>query len=273
MKFLSGLLYGNWLIAFAAGILTGGVSVFFSAETALFNSLLIGTGTLFMYNFQRTLSPPPIKPHPTERSEWSILHQPLFKILSIFTLLILAVASFFWIHTLAAYLVLISAVFLGLIYAAKNPFTGKPLREIPYVKIHVIVVVWLLCCFVFPLKNSNNLMPQPFVFIGLNYLFFLAITIPFDIRDVLNDFKTQKTIPQVIGVSNAKKLAAGLLITFYISIVSLFPEFKSNFWLLGAVLYQLICLVFVKKDAKDALFSGFIDGGIILLGLAYYFSA
>lgn len=272
MKFLNSFLYGNWLISIAAGILTGGVSSYFHAETSFFNSVLIGTGTLFMYNFQRTLSPPPLKLHPTERSEWSIIHQPLFKILSFFTLVLLAVTSFFWIHTIQAYLVLILAVILGLIYAAKNPFTNKPLREIPYVKIHIIVLVWLLCCFAFPLENAQIDIEKAYLFIGLNYLYFLGITIPFDIRDILNDYSTQKTIPQLLGVSTAKKLATGLHLGFFMGILYWFPEFKSNYWFFAAVSYQLICLFFVKTEAKDYLFSGFIDGGIIILGLAYFFA-
>lgn len=270
MRFIHPFIYGNWLISISAGILTAGVSRFYHSEHSLINALLIGFGTLFMYNFQRIVSPAPIKPHPTERYEWSVIHKPTIIVTAFVSLVTVAILSFLGILTQMSLITLMFAVILGYFYAAKVPGIEKPLREIPYLKIHLVVFVWLLCCFFFPILNKGHESSTLLPFIGLNYLYLLAVTIPFDIRDTQNDFETQKTIPQVIGAKNAKNLSIALILLFFIGSVFLHPELKSNVWFYVAVTYQIVFISRIQKSSPDYLFSGFIDGGILLLGIAYF---
>lgn len=64
--------------------------------------------------------------------------------------------------------------------------------------------------FLWPVIDADALTPSNgLVAIGL-YVYFIAITIPFDIRDLAYDLDEQATFPQVLGVKNALLLAKGV---------------------------------------------------------------
>lgn len=102
-----------------------------------------------------------------------------------------------------------------------------------------------------------------------HYLYILALTIPFDIRDLQYDSKEYKTIPQQFGVQGSKVIAEIALMMFAALVVMNDQELlKSNlFWLAMIVSGTLIILV--KKSNSDWYFAGAIDGSIALLGLSY----
>jgi hypothetical protein len=263
------LIYSNWLIAFSAAALTLGFCEILHFEHRFLSALLIGFGTLFMYNFQRILAFPALKAFPSERLEWMMIHKTGVSLTAALALSLAAVLSFLAIFHVSALLLLLVALLLGVFYSGKVPGLHLPLREIPYIKIHVITLVWLMCCGYFPWLNSNTGDSHSFWFITIHYAYLIAITIPFDIRDIRNDYGTQKTIPQVIGVRNSVVLGQVLLLVFaglaiYLDLSLIYRPLFS-----AAVLYQLLLLQICKPGSPDWLFSGMIDGGIILLGLSY----
>jgi hypothetical protein len=268
------LIYGNWLIALVATILTFGFSHMFSMENSLFNSLLIGFGTLFMYNFQRILSPfPPLKPFPNERFEWSITHKEMLKISALVGLITAAILSFLGLLYVQGILVLVLAVFLGIAYATPIPLIRKPLREIPYLKIHLIAIVWILSCFIFPQLNQEKILNFEWKIPFISYFYFLGSTIPFDMRDVENDYPSQKTIPQIIGLNGSKILSQFLLILFLGLQLYFVPMMRHNFVLVLAIFYQLFIIQLLKPHkSNDFYYSVWIDGGVLLLGLSYFFN-
>jgi hypothetical protein len=266
------LIYGNWLIALVASVLTLGYSHFCEIENGFFNSFLIGFGTLFMYNFQRILSPfPPLKPYPTERFEWSITHKEMLKISAFVGLIAAGILSFLGYLYVYGILTLIVAVSLGILYAKALPFCNKPLREIPYLKIHIIALVWILSCFIFPQLNQEHIQVFEWKAPLISYFYFLGVTIPFDMRDVENDFPSQKTIPQLIGLNGSKILSQILLLLFLGLQLYFTPMLRHNYVLVLSIFFQLFIIQLLDpKKASDFHYSVWIDGGVLFLGLSYF---
>lgn len=142
------------------------------------------------------------------------------------------------------------------------------LRSIPFLKIHVIALSWSLLLIAFPIVNEG-MEKHISIPVFSHYLYILALTIPFDIRDLQYDSKEYKTIPQQFGVQGSKVIAEIALMMFAALVVMNDQELlKSNlFWLAMIVSGTLIILV--KKSNSDWYFAGAIDGSIALLGLSY----
>ncbi|SNR62175.1 UbiA prenyltransferase family protein [Lutibacter flavus] len=85
-------------------------------------------------------------------------------------------------------------------------------RYFPAIKIFSIAIAWAGISVFFPLYEAevtiNSIVYFEFI---QRVLILIAITIPFDIRDVNSDFKSLKTIPQLIGIEKSKIVGTVLL--------------------------------------------------------------
>lgn len=150
---------------------------------------------------------------------------------------------------------------------------GKNLREVPFIKIHLISIVWVLILILFPffqLRHSTPNWTVVFLVCLAHYAYVLAITIPFDIRDLKYDKPSQKTIPQLIGIQSSKLISVGLLLFFTVIITGVGMPVRSNPLFYIAVLTQVLLIVFMQPDRSDLYCAGGIDGAVTLLGLAYF---
>jgi hypothetical protein len=103
---------------------------------------------------------------------------------------------------------------LTLFYAIPA-FKGKNIRMFKGWKIFVIATVWIGVSVLLPLTQSVKLL-QPSVIIELasRFAFVIALTIPFEIRDLKYDQKELGTLPQVLGTKESRLLGSGLLLVF-----------------------------------------------------------
>jgi hypothetical protein len=86
------------------------------------------------------------------------------------------------------------------------------LREFPYLKIFLIGISWGIVTVILPLLQANIIISYSDVLeTFVRAMFVIAITIPFDVRDVYSDSFKMKTLPQKMGVSMSKNLAYVLL--------------------------------------------------------------
>lgn len=90
------------------------------------------------------------------------------------------------------------------------PFFKVKLREVKILKSFSIAFCWTIVAVYFP-QNEHLSIKSYFLIIG-GFLFFLALTIPFDLRDMEKDGPGKTTIPQIIGVRSAKVLSVALMI-------------------------------------------------------------
>lgn len=151
---------------------------------------------------------------------------------------------------------------------------GRNLRDVPNLKIHLIAFAWVSILILFPFL-TRFYVTESFIrsFIALiigHYFYVLAVTIPFDIRDLKYDEKNQKTIPQRIGVHGSKLLSIVLLLLGSIFLVGLTPIRSDNYMFYLAIAVQIGLVLGMSTKRSDLYCAGWVDGAIALLGLAYF---
>jgi hypothetical protein len=151
---------------------------------------------------------------------------------------------------------------------------GKNLRDVPYLKIHLIAFAWVSVLILFPFFTRFYLTEdflRPFMALVMgHYMYIVAVAVPFDIRDLKYDRASQKTIPQVLGVHGSKLLSVGLLIASAIFLSILTPIRSDNVFFYLAIGVQIVLVLFMHPARSDAYCAGWIDGAISLLGIAYF---
>lgn len=103
---------------------------------------------------------------------------------------------------------------LTLFYAI--PFLSgfaRNLRQVSYLKIIVVALVWAGFTVLIPSVNSN--LPTTYITLLLflqRFLIVVVLIFPFDIRDVKYDAISLQTIPKKIGVQQTKRMGLGIMI-------------------------------------------------------------
>lgn len=148
------------------------------------------------------------------------------------------------------------------------------LRDIPGIKIYAITLVVTFTTSTIPMIISGSVDSTNIWLISLQrFLFILAITIPFDVRDAHLDKRWNlKTIPLILGNERAITLAISLL---YISaILVVFQYFYTGFVGVGIVVANLIAAGFthfILRDFKtnnSYLYNAFLIEGAMLYHFA-----
>ncbi|MBI1265983.1 MAG: hypothetical protein GC193_00995 [Cryomorphaceae bacterium] len=166
-------------------------------------------------------------------------------------------------------LLAVSALYVVRIFPANGKL--KSLREFPVVKVFVVTAVWAVATTILPLLLSDTPMPngsEAMVF--ERWCYFMAITIPFDIRDMLVDDPSNKTIPQLVGEKKARNIASAFILAMVVANV-----FRLNAgWLSIASFASLVFVAVLslwlimksKPGTDNLLFAGWLDGTMIIRG-------
>ena len=90
----------------------------------------------------------------------------------------------------------------------------KNLRNISYLKIIVVALVWAGVTVVVPIIDSHDILDYQKVSLLFvqRFLLVCVLILPFDIRDIKYDVISLQTIPRKIGIKNTKKLGFVLLL-------------------------------------------------------------
>lgn len=143
------------------------------------------------------------------------------------------------------------------------------LRKIPFLKLPIIVFVWIFSGITFSLLSPelefNN--SEIWVFISVQSLYFAAISIPFDVLGLLED--NIVTIPSKVGVKRAF-LFSKTLIIIAVGLAFFFSQnsfFQWPFLLFGG--FTLICIQLCEKFKNKYLQFYLLDGSIVLQTLIY----
>ena len=157
---------------------------------------------------------------------------------------------------------------IGVLYSLKIKSSSVAIRDIPFLKIGLVVGVWTFVCCIFPWFNSpikRNFSPA--ILLHVFYLF--AIALAFDIRDIKIDSSKRKTIPQVIGVKSAKAVVITSLVFFFIgsTVIPLIPSHKDLFIL--AIGTPIITL-FIQKDIRPKVYGILLEMSLLMLGISYF---
>lgn len=226
--------------------------------------LLCFGASLFTYNFQRIIKKYDLAKAKDERGVWLYSHLNALKYLSIVGIIICASVVYF--VSFEAILSLILLSLISLLYAG-NFLKGKSLRDIPQLKIYLIAFSWAMTA-VIPYLSLNTLITYGdwLMLITEKFLFIVALTIPFDIRDLHIDDNEKKTLAQTLGAKRAKFLAILLLamaMTLVVGLdLSIVPYLITYTIVAGLILFQ-------NNNRNEMYYSFVLDGMpvLLLLGL------
>lgn len=149
------------------------------------------------------------------------------------------------------------------------------LRDIPYLKIILIVGVVTYITFYIPLlygdfRDFQEFYSRPIVlYILSRSMFLFAITLPFDIRDLDFDKSTGlKTIPGKIGVRKSKFLSLGALAMFLLAESLIYHLFSTSgavyLAMFGSALLAAIFILEAKPNGSEYFYSLGLEGTMII---------
>jgi 1,4-dihydroxy-2-naphthoate octaprenyltransferase len=271
MGLLRFIIYGNILISISAGLLSFGLTTFLECETPQYYFYCVFFATLFIYNFQRVPRLNEVSDKYSDRHIWLSDNKNTLYALILVGLLGALTSYFGFLFVQNDFLFLFLISLGGMLYALKV-FAGKALRDFPFIKIHLISLTWVLIIIVWPLvREEKSILDHWELLTGL-YCVMLAITIPFDIRDLSFDDPHKKTTPQLIGTKSSKVVAATLLLLGYLLLVINSQIFLRNPFYYISFIGFFILIIKTNKERKEMYFSGLIDGWIIVLGMLFLFT-
>lgn len=124
------------------------------------------------------------------------------------------------------------------------------LRQISGLKVYIIAAVWAFTTVVLPiLNNHQELTTKVWITVLQNFVFVLALMIPFEIRDLKFDSIKLATIPQQIGVKKTKILGVLLLLIFLG--LNIFKEEIITHFLYKEVIMTFILMLLILFSSKN----------------------
>ena len=138
------------------------------------------------------------------------------------------------------------------------------LRDFDMIKIYLIAGVWSYVTVFLPALDAEKLNLQTLLMFVERGLFIFAITLPFDIRDLVVDQHTEvNTIPGKYGVKTTLRIVAVLLVIFTVLSLINYPiQFALGLILSAVITYSLVKIASTKKH--DYWYSGVLDGTMII---------
>ena len=274
-KPLDFILFTNLFVAFAA--VAQGL-VFYYLFKVQFSFLVLAflfCATIFVYNLSVLIyKPKNYQDSKYRRVRWVYGHYRLNVIVSI--LAVLALFPLFFQLAFHSKILVIGLGILSLSYAVPIfNFRGKKfsLRNITGLKLFLIAFVWAISVTLLPYfelqsQDFSSISKTDIFIITLKrFLFFAAITIPFDIRDMFQDKAFQlKTIPLIFGEKKAYLLCQIMLLICLI-LLFLFKSqgFNLNFFASAIAVILAGWLIFKSKWEKNEYYYFFyLDGTLIL---------
>ena len=173
----------------------------------LVNGNLVGFlffGTIVCYNFVK---------YGVEADKYLIVAKPSHRSIQIFSFLAFGASLFFLLRldrSLWGYIMALTV--LSTLYAVPFLPKSKNLRSLGGLKIFLVALVWTGFTLLFPILDAGLALGAD-VLIQLlqRFVLVLVLILPFEIRDLQYDPPELKTLPQLLGVSNTKKLGYALV--------------------------------------------------------------
>ena len=268
------LVYGSWwvsLCAAAMGLLTWleltGTWWNWPLFTFIFGS------TLVVYNMNMLSGLDELREIGTDsdRHHWCMDNEELMKITTLFGLVLTGFSV--WFLNEVIWLLMLPLGTIALAYTipiVRRRAEKIRIREIGLWKIFLIALVWAGVTVLLPavhLYGFNQILDLISWRLALGrFLFIFAITIPFDIRDLVSDTKKGiRTIPSVIGWKQSIVLAQVLLAAFML-LVGLRLGMEHPFFIGYAIstVFTMCCVAIATPNRSDFYCSFWLEGTMLL---------
>ena len=239
-------------------------------KESLFLCGFVFCSTLLIYNFQRLYKfQNSNQDSPTKT--WFLKNKRLIICVCIISAIGTSVSAF----TLNPESIILLSVlfFFSLFYVVKIlPFKGGKiaLREVPYFKLFLISFVWTMVIVTLPIVQFGSFLSlKELTLFGFEKgLFILALTIPFDIRDLKYDKPFIKTLPQSIGIFPSIIISnIALVLAIILSIQLYRMELYSFSNLIAVILSYAISMALTSltiSKQKDWYYGGVLDGMFLI---------
>ena len=264
------MLFGNFWIAACALGLTWQTNLLYG-QTLLFWPLgsFVFFATLFLYAIHRLVGMKKVAPF-HEKYRYEIINQYRTHIRWYAGLGgVGALVSFCYLSR-ANQLLLVVPGLLSLGYVLPVLNGRRRLRDLNYLKIFLIAIVWAVVTVVMPLLETGVSWQPAYGWTFLERtLFMFAITLPFDIRDLKIDaFLEVRTIPARLGISTTKRLAyTALFLTSFLVIINGWSgsyTFAQSAAIVASCLLTAPLIHRSDRTTSDYFFTGLLDGTMLL---------
>lgn len=147
---------------------------------------------------------------------------------------------------------------------------GKRLRDLHYIKIFLIASVWAVTTAFIPARIVDNTLLISSIVALERFCFFMAITIPFDIRDMTIDEQINvKTLVHIMGQKKSIYLALFFISMSLALVLFLLKKdiLNINQLIAYSVSYAITAalIIYCSTKKSDYYFTGLLDGTMILL--------
>ena len=273
LRIIDGLLFSNIFIAICA-MAQGALTYLLLDQTANYYLLaFLGCSTLFLYNLSMLLARPSNpQSSPFRRVRWIFSHYNWITCLSA-----LALVALLPLMLRLSWGTILCLGITGVFAMAYNLpviwIKGKKLslRSLPGAKLFIIGAVWALSCVLAPIIDLRNAGVEvtnssTWILVIKRFLFVIAITIPFDIRDLFQDQQYQlKTIPVMLGKKGAL-IFCQILLGTYIVLLLIFssPLYYYTLTLAGITLFTGWVILKSQWQRNEYFYFLFLDGTLLL---------
>lgn len=275
-KLIDLLLYGHFWIALAAWLMQVQTQLLCFGQwrwSALDG--FVAAGTLVIYALHRLVAMR-LKKAPTYAGRFQVMNTFQLHILVYMLVAALLGTWFFWQLPFKVQWVLAMPSLLALAYVLPV-FRGRRLRDFPYLKIFLIALCWAWITVVGPVVYWGGQLDQTVLLMLVERATFIfAITIPFDIRDLILDLEGKvSTLPGILGIERAKRIAyvgLGLALAAILLNACLgHYSWPTSATLVASLLVSAALIHYSHPHRHDYYFTGALDGTMVLQALLVWF--
>lgn len=255
------LLFSNLFVAFSATCLTISSCLLLDLRIFFFLLVFVFSSTLFSYNFSRlyTILKTEITAVP-DRIKWGRSNKKVLFVLMGLSLL-MTLVSYYYLKREVQYLALVLG---GVSILYTLPIKRLRLREFGLIKILTIGLSWSLVTVLMPVLNEMEFELKNLILIVGNVLYIIAITIPFDIRDMNADIKANiKTLPHYIGIEKSNQILLVFFSIYTAIVIYIAFQYKTPYLAIAQCLFFFVAnliLTFKQRFKDDIYCLLFIDG-------------
>lgn len=253
------------VLGFSSTFLTGAVD--YNYVSAIF------FGTLSVYSLHRWFS---FTKRRTDQNDLRKIHiNRLRKVLPFMAVISLIPAVFFYIKCSYDNYFLPTPVFLLTTAYLLPLFSGRRIRDLPYIKIWIVSFSWAWLGIWIPLKENQSDPVHSFLLFSAYFLFIFALILPMDFRDKRTDLLSQThSLSNILSLQRLRLLGLSILtLSMLIFIISgsiiRIPPVVYIAYGSGILAAGIITLVYNERS-HDLLYSLYLDGTILLQGLFLY---
>lgn len=279
-KVIDFYLYSSFNIALASFFFTAQAYWILEAPLDRNYVLFVFFSTLLVYSVHRIVGIERVKKF-EHQGRFAVIKKYQNHIRIYTAIAVIMCCYFFFQFGLFEKLLIIVPGILSLLYVLPIFPKNRRLRDFHGIKIFLIAFVWAWVATVIPFTNAAFFpMPISGIYFAEKFIFILAITIPFDIRDLEIDKESGvKTLASLLGKKKAVQLTLILLIMHFLLIVANATTGFYDPWHTSALIVSnLLTLFVIQKSLRkkhDDWFSGWLDATMILQGfliaIVYYY--